>query len=150
MTFISHIVISFHISTESIGTPYDQLDCPERHYANEGLLETLNFAVRGVVTTIVCILGILGNCFVSFVLYARKEMINTFNILLVALTCFDSVFLFATILENFRDHNIFNMATDMHLLLFPHLLYPLWSFTFTASIFMTVAIALERYVVERG
>ena len=121
------------------------LDCPDYGDEEEQLLQKVSFAIEGVVQTIVAILGILGNSLASFILSSRKEMRNAFNLLLVTLACFDSLYLFGSILESFRKPDLFNMATDTHVLLFPHLLYPFTQFTFTASIFMTVAIALERY-----
>ena len=121
-----------------------QLDCPDYGKEEEEMLQKVQFAIEGVVQTTVAILGILGNSLASFILCTRKEMRNAFNLLLVTLACFDSCYLFGSILESFRKSDIFNLATDMHVILFPHLLYPFTQFTFTASIFMTVAIALER------
>ena len=70
-------------------------------------------------------------------------MRNSFNFLLIALICMDSSFLFCSILDVFRK---MNMASVLHLLMFPHFLWPLSSIVFNASIFMTVAIATERYI----
>ena len=70
-------------------------------------------------------------------------MRNSFNFLLIALISMDSSFLFCSILDVFRK---MNMASELQLLLFPHFLYPLSSIAFNASIFMTVAIATERYI----
>ena len=39
----------------------------------------------------------------------------------------------------------FDLATTWHLLLFPHLLYPAHQASMTGSVFMTVAVAAERY-----
>ena len=38
----------------------------------------------------------------------------------------------------------FNMATDVHVILFPYLLYPGQNIAMTVSIFLIVAIAFER------
>ena len=38
------------------------------------------------------------------------------------------------------------LVSDVHMLLYPYLLYPLQAISLSASIFMTVAIALERYI----
>lgn len=38
------------------------------------------------------------------------------------------------------------MATDLHIILFPYLLYPGQNLAMTGAIFMIVAIAFERYV----
>ena len=124
-----------------------ELDCPDFSNKTEAILSSVSFAIEGVLQTIVAILGIFGNCLASYVLSSSKEMRNAFNLLLVTLACFDSMYLFGSILESFRKGDLFNMATDTHNLLFPHLLYPFTQFTFVASIFMTVAIALERYLI---
>ena len=69
-------------------------------------------------------------------------MRNVFNSLLIALAFFDSSFLFLSILETFRNTSL---ETNLHIHLFPHLLYPSRSIMMTASIFLPVAIAIERY-----
>ena len=122
------------------------LDCPHYDDEDQYLLEILSFVIGGVVQTIVAILGIFGNFLASYILCTRKEMRNAFNLLLVTMACFDSLYLFGSILESFRKPDVFNMATGTHTVLFPYLLYPFTQFAFTASIFMTIAIALERYV----
>ena len=72
------------------------------------------------------------------------EIRNCFNILLVGLAAFDSFYLFGAILESFRKY-FPALKTDLHVELFPKLLYPLHQTAIAGSIFMTVAIAFERY-----
>lgn len=74
----------------------------------------------------------------------RDDMRNSFNVLLIALICMDSCYLVFAMLEAFRKS--FNMMTAAHMLLFPYFLYPFLSISMTSSVFMTVAIALERYI----
>ncbi len=64
--------------------------------------------------------------------------------MLIALALFDSGYLFGSVLESFRVS--FNLATWLHLTLFPQFLYPGQAIMMSGSIFMTVAIAMERYV----
>ena len=71
--------------------------------------------------TTVAILGIIGNALASVIL-TRKEMRNAFNLLLVTMACFDSTYLFGSILESFRKE--FQLGSDVHIVLFPYLLYP--------------------------
>ena len=52
--------------------------------------------------------------------------------------------LFGSILESFRKD--FNLGSETHLILFPYFLYPVNQVAISGSIFMTVAIAWERYV----
>jgi hypothetical protein len=70
---------------------------------------------------------------------------NSFNQLLTALFCFDFCYLLFSILDACR--RVFHLATDVHILLFPYFLYPMQSISMTASIFMTVAVAMERFFV---
>eukprot|EP00093_Oithona_nana_P009090 09090.XXX_64533_60387_1 [CDS] Oithona nana genome sequencing. len=70
-------------------------------------------------------------------------MRNSFNLLLIALICMDSCFLITSFLDCFRKG--FNMITYVHYMMFPYFLFPFMSIAVTGSIFMTVAIAFERY-----
>ena len=71
-------------------------------------------------------------------------MRNSFNFLLIALICMDSCYLIGSILESFRKG--LDMVSVVHVFMFPYFLYPLLSIAVTGSIFMTVAIAFERYI----
>ena len=75
---------------------------------------------------------------------SKRDMRNSFNLLLVALACFDSVYLIGATLESVRRS--FKSASDLQLRLFPHVIYPSHGIALTASIFLTVGIALERYI----
>ena len=54
-----------------------------------------------LIQTTLAVLGIVGNTIAS-VIISRKEMRNAFNLLLVSLACFDSTYLFGSILESIR------------------------------------------------
>ena len=108
-------VVGLYFESESdIG-----LDCPDYDDEDRYLLEKVSFVIEGVVQTIVAILGIFGNFLASYILCTRKEMRNAFNLLLVTMACFDSLYLFGSILESFRKPDVFNMATGTHTVLFP-------------------------------
>ena len=83
----------------------------------------------------------INRAIISFFL---TEIRNCFNILLVGLAAFDSWYLFGAILESFRKY-FPTLKSDLHVELFPKLLYPLHQTAIAGSIFMTVAIAFERY-----
>ena len=80
--------------------------------------------------------------YIYFFFY-RDEMRNTFNLLLISMIAFDSWYLLGSILENFRRN--FGLGSQLHTILFPKFLYPAMSVAMSGSIFMTVAISLERY-----
>ncbi len=76
-------------------------NCPVYTHADEALLAEVSFWMEGVVQTSLAVFGILFNCFSSVIL-ASREMRNSFNLLLIALACFDSCYLFGSILESMR------------------------------------------------
>ncbi len=121
----------------------EDLVCPEYSKETEKILEVFAFWLEGVVLCIIAVPGIFGNALSSYIL-ARKSMRNSFNLLLIALAIIDNTYLFGAILESCRKR--FRLHTDIHILLFPYFLYPVHMMAMTGSIFMTVAIALERYV----
>lgn len=67
------------------------LDCPIYSETDQKLLAFFSFWVEGILTSIVALLGIMGNTVVSFII-SNKEMRNSFNLLLVSLACFDSTY----------------------------------------------------------
>lgn len=67
------------------------LDCPIYSETDQKLLAFFSFWVEGILTSIVALLGIMGNTAVSFII-SNKEMRNSFNLLLVSLACFDSTY----------------------------------------------------------
>ena len=74
-------------------------------------------------------------------------MRNSFNFLLIGLLCFDSSFLCGVLLDMVRKAffgKIF--VTDVHTILFPYVFYPASVIFMTASICMTAAMALERFI----
>ena len=74
----------------------------------------------------------------------HADMRNSFNLLLVALACFDNVYLLGGVLE--AVHRSFGVESEAHVVLFPYLLYPVHAIGMTGSVLLTVAIALERWV----
>ena len=71
-------------------------------------------------------------------------MRNSFNLLLIALACFDNAFLFFDGVRSLHANFHVWLHSEVHSKLFPWVLYPLNAITMTASILMTVAIAIER------
>lgn len=68
------------------------LVCPELTDSDNHLKQELNYWLEGVFLVVVAFLGIIGNFLASLIL-ARKEMRNSFNMLLVALALFDTTYL---------------------------------------------------------
>ena len=82
---------------------------------------------------------IFQNCFI-IIIESQKLMVkrSIFFQLLVTLACFDSTYLFGSILESFRKE--FGMASNIHIILFPYLLYPFNQVNLMALIVITVNI----------
>ena len=77
------------------------------------------------------------------VILTDKDMRNSFNFMLIALSFCDAWYLFGSILESFRKS--FNLMSKTHMYLFPHFLFPGQMIAMTASIYLIVAISFERY-----
>ena len=80
---------------------YGDLNCPIYNENDKRLLAFFSFWIEGILTTLVAILGILGNTVVSFII-SNKEMRNSFNLLLVSLACFDSTYVSALLPFNYH------------------------------------------------
>ena len=92
--------------------------------------------------SILCIIGVLGNAFAISTLM-RKNMRNNFNKLIIALSLFDTTNLLVTLVH------IFTYATEAYALVFAYFLVPGSAFAERASIYMTVAIACQRFLAVR-
>ena len=110
--------------------------------------ETFVWWTECVAQSIIGITGIIANT-VAIPVLCSKSMYSIFNCLLVYLAIFDNIFIVCQILEakrkmtnNFKGHYAFD---QIHEHIFGYFLYPLHSFVLTASIYITVALALERF-----
>ncbi|XP_059098618.1 FMRFamide peptide receptor frpr-18-like [Tigriopus californicus] len=121
----------------------DDLDCPTFSEEDENTIEFFSFWVEGVANVVMAALGLVANT-VSSLILCKEDMRNSFNFLLIALFFMDSCYLVGSITEAIRKS--FNAATSLHLYMFPYFLYPCLSIAMTCSVFMTVAVALERYI----
>ncbi|XP_023336386.1 FMRFamide receptor [Eurytemora carolleeae] len=116
--------------------------CPISSLQEERLMSGLSFWLEGVLQSIICLLGCIGNA-VSIFLLSRRDLSNSFNQLLATLATFDLIYLATMLLEALRR---FGLESRVHLYSFPYFLYPLNSISLTGSIYMTMAIAIERYI----
>jgi len=73
----------------------------------------------------------------------RKEMRNSFNVLIVVLTCVDTLFC-VLLVADYSLARAFELHTVLYTLLYPHVIYPFTNIMLSASIFMTVVLGLER------
>ena len=134
---ISNNLSSFH---DNIST----LKCPHLTNEDKELYKSFSYWVGGIGISCVAIPGLCLNLVAICVLIkSASHRRNNFHSLIASLCGFDSVFLTLDLIDAFRKY--FNFENSILILLFPHIIYPIRNMAFTASIFMTVAIAYERY-----
>ena len=120
------------------------LGCPEFTKSDWTIISACRYWISGITLCGVGLLGLILNITAICMLASRASKRIFFNNLLIGLFIFDSVFVFLEIVDKFRD--AFSLLTDIHIFMYPYVLRPLTKISFTSSIFMTVAIAYERYV----
>ena len=79
--------------------------------------------------------------------HEMQSYFSSFNFMLIGLSFFDTWYLFGSILESFRI--AFDLETNLHIQLFPYFLYPGQMIVMMCSVYMTVAIAIERFSAVR-
>ena len=105
---------------------------------------TVNILVNGVCTTIVVIFGVILNCIAINIVWKNYERSNIFYRMLIHLLVVD-IFVLIT-WTNFSLYLAYQIRHPYILHMVPYFSYPLTHITITASTFMTVAIAHERYL----
>jgi len=117
---------------------FDPLDCGTRHDVGD-----INWWCSGVLVSIVGLIGFVGNTLALIVL-SRPSLRDVFHQLLFALACFDILFIVCGGINwSFRA---FRAESDIFTYLFPKFIYPFTHIAMTGTIFMTVAITVERYL----
>ena len=91
---------------------------------------------------VIAIIGIILNITAVYILATRKSMRNVFNFLLVSLYCMDTIFLLTFIYISIS----FKFGSNNTITILSQCVKLLYSASFVASVFMTVAISHERYV----
>ncbi|XP_040573069.1 FMRFamide receptor [Lepeophtheirus salmonis] len=105
------------------------------------------FWVEGVILGIVAVLGIIGNILTIIVL-ARISLNNVFNQLILALCVTDCFFNVFSLIEYSakKAFGFISYDTPIYKDLWPKFIYPLHNITFTCSLFITLSVAIERYI----
>ena len=85
--------------------------------------------------------------FIAILTHEMQSYFSSFNFMLIGLSFFDTWYLFGSILESFRI--AFDLETNLHIQLFHYFLYPGQMIVMMCSVYMTVAIAIERFSAVR-
>jgi hypothetical protein len=104
----------------------------------------LGWWLEGVFSIAIGVVGIVANVVAVPILFSRK-MANVFNRTLAILAILDTVFIILDILESIRMFHE-KKGNYWHLHLFPYFLYPMQNIAMVASIYLTVVVAVERYL----
>ena len=119
------------------------LNCPIWAPEDQKLIDQVEYWVGGIFVCCLSIPGMLMNLIAILALITKSSNHTTFNSLLISLFAFDSIYLFFETIETFRRR--FKLESRLHTILLPKLIYPLTIISLSASIFMTVGVAHERY-----
>ena len=109
---------------------------------------TFGFCVNGIVTCSCAVIGLFLNLITIFILTFKKDLYNLFNRLLLWLLWFDNCVLITWILS--RLYIDFEIRTNFFIWMFPYFTFPFGSIAQSASTFMVVALAHERYLAVRN
>ena len=107
-------------------------------YFDKSKMESVSTLGIYICKDIIATFGIMGNILILMVLL-QSHMRSTFNKLRSALAILDTILLISYIVESIFYH------TPAFKIAFPYFLWPIRNFAQTASIFMTVVIAVERF-----
>ena len=114
-----------------------------KKYRTVDVVAPCRFWTEGVLSSIVAFIGLLGNI-VSIWVLSVPELRNSFNRLLMALAITDCLFIVPGIV--IYMFKAFGWQADWYNYAFPVFLYPFSEMALCSSIYMTVAIAVERYI----
>ena len=106
--------------------------------------EPCRFWVEGVASTVVAVSGLTGNLISIWVLSDDELRTGVFNRLLRSLAVVDCMFILPGAI--IYTAKAFSWQADWYNRSFPVFIYPFTEIAFCSSIYMTVAIAVERYL----
>ena len=105
------------------------------------------FWFDGVLSCVVALIGLCLNVTSIYILCIKTKS-NMFNHMLIVLFGIDSVVLFTSILWDM----VWNLRIEhksLLIIIYPYVTYPLNNIAMTASVFMTIAIAHDRYLATK-
>jgi len=127
----------------------DQIDLNCGNWSKEELQEYYGYMAQyrwwfdGLLVSVVGIIGFVGNSLALLVL-SRPSLRDVFHQLLFALACFDILYIVCGGVN--YTFKAFRANSDVWTLLYPYVLYPFTHIAMGGTIFMTMAISIERYL----
>jgi len=131
------------------------INCENPEESDFDYITYLSVIIEGYVSISISSVGIIANI-LAIIIFSRKMLQNNFTNLLIALACFDILFLLFSIADMIRktfqdevgnSETLWGSVTKIHHHLFPVFLYPLHNILLSCSILMTISVSVERYLV---
>lgn len=117
-------------------------ECGE-DFLDHYLVKNYKYICDGVLVSIIGLIGFIGNI-TSLIVLSRPKLRDSFHQMLFALACFDIVYIIVGGFNyTFRG---FDAGSVIYTIAFPYLIYPLTNISMCGTIFMTVAISIERFL----
>lgn len=116
----------------------------EKMHFTKDVASTCQFWSEGVLSIGIAAFGLIGNLISIWVLSVPEMRSTAFNRLLLALALVDCLFIGPGILIYVFE--AFDLEADWYNYLFPVVFYPCSEIALCSSIYMTVAIAVERFI----
>ena len=133
------------VSTELNVSSY--LDCPIFTERTRNITDQISFWIGGVLVCHITITGFILNIITMYVLFTDSTMKNVFNNLFISLIISDNISILFMVFETFATN--LGIQTRFHEILYPKFTLPFTNISLTASIFLTIVIAHERYDATR-
>jgi len=112
-------------------------------YIDDPVVLNYKYICDGVLVSIIGCLGVLGNI-ISLRVLSKPKLRDCFHQLLLALACFDTVYIvIGGINYTFKA---FDADSNAYTIAFPYIIYPITNIGLCGTIFMTMAISIERFL----
>lgn len=107
------------------------------------VVEKFSYICDGILVFMIGLIGIIGNV-ISVLVLLRPKLRDCFHQLLIALAFFDTLYIICGGIN--YTVRAFEIRMDLYTITFPHFFYPFANIGMCGTIFMTVAISLERFL----
>jgi len=112
-------------------------------YIGDPVVVNYQYICDGLLVSIIGFLGVVGNI-ISLLVLSKPKLRDCFHQLLFALACFDTVYIvIGGINYTFKA---FDADSNAYTIAFPYIIYPITNIGLCGTIFMTMAISIERFL----
>jgi len=121
----------------------EQINNCGTNHIDDPVVVNYKYICDGVLVSIIGFLGVLGNI-ISLLVLSKPKLRDCFHQLLFALACYDTVYIvIGGINYTFKA---FDANSNAYTIAFPYIIYPITNIGLCGTIFMTMAISIERFL----